>query len=115
MRARLLLAFAVLSGAACFKERLDVDITTRIHPDGTCERRIEYRLEHRDKEGGREPIDPGEDGLRFQRFPSGEPWRVRDEAGRDLHLVVAEAAFPSPNDVGSDTISMGTASTSAPQ
>ena len=49
MRRRLLLALAVvLSGTACFEERLDVDITTRIHPDGTCERRIEYRLEHSD-------------------------------------------------------------------
>ena len=103
MKARLLLAFAAaLSGAGCFRERLDVEISTRIHPDGSCERRIEYRLEHRDKEGGRKSIDPAEDGLRFQRFPSGEPWRVRDEAGRDLHVVVAEGAFPSPNDVGSD-------------
>ncbi len=49
LRARLLLALAAaLFAAACFQERLDVDITTRIHPDGTCERRIEYRLEHSD-------------------------------------------------------------------
>ena len=103
MKGRRLLAFAVvLCGAACFQERLDVDITTRIHPDGSCERRIEYRLEHRNKDAGRKPIDPAEDGLRFQRFPKGEPWRVRDEAGRDLHVVVAEAILPSPNDVGSD-------------
>lgn len=107
MRARLLLALAAaLAGAACLQERLDVDITTRIHPDGTCERRIEYRLEHTDtdKSGERKrvPIDPEKDGLRFQKLPSGERWQIRNEAGRDLHLVVAEALLPSPNDIGSD-------------
>ena len=103
MRARLLLAVAaVLAAVACFQEHLQVDVTTRIHPDGSCERRIEYRLEHRDKDGTRRTIDPDEDGLRFQRFPSGERWQVRDEAGPDLHVVVAEAVLPSPNDVGSD-------------
>ena len=108
MRARLLLAVAAaLQGVACFQERLDVEISTRIHPDGSCERRIEYRLEHSDtdKSGARVrvPIDPGKDGLRrLHRFPSAEPWRVRDESGPESHVVVAEAFLPSPNDVGSD-------------
>lgn len=106
-RARLSLVAAALLCAACLKERLQVDVTTRIHPDGTCERRIEYRLAHSeaDKGGARVPIpiDPAEDGLRrFHRFPTGEAWRVRDEVGPDLHFVVAEALLPSPNDVGSD-------------
>ena len=108
MRGRLLVVFAVvLSGAACFQERLDVDITTRIHPDGTCERRIEYRLEHSDtdKEGDRKrvAIDPEKDALRrFHRFPTVEPWRLREERTADSHVVVVEALLPSPNDIGSD-------------
>jgi hypothetical protein len=94
---------ALLAGG-CIEERLQVDVTTRILADGACERRIEYRLEHvDDRTGERVAIDPKEDGLRrFHRFPRSEPWRVRDEPGRDLHVVVAEALLPSPNQIGSD-------------
>jgi hypothetical protein len=100
-------AFVLLSALAlsgCLEERLQVQVFTRIQPDGACERRIEYLLEHVDDQTGeRRPLDPARDSLRrLHRFPSGEAWRVRDEVAADRHLVVAEALLPSPNDVGSD-------------
>ncbi|HEY5908192.1 MAG TPA: hypothetical protein VIZ31_09105 [Vicinamibacteria bacterium] len=48
-------------------------------------------------------LDPELDGLRrFHRFPQGEGWQVKEEVGKYLHVVVAEALLGSPNHVGSD-------------
>jgi hypothetical protein len=38
----------------------------------------------------------------LHRFPSGEPWQVRDEAETGRHVVVLEAALSSPNDLTGD-------------
>ncbi len=89
----------------CIENRLSVDLFTQIHGDGTCTRRVEYRLERVDtnKAGARVPIRPEDDPLRtWHRFPSGEPWQVREETETGLHLVVLEATLPSPNEADGD-------------
>ena len=43
-----LAAFALLACAGCIEDRLSVEITTQLHPDGSCSRRTEYRLERID-------------------------------------------------------------------
>lgn len=102
-RSGLLLGIAFAS-AGCIQERLLVDVTTVVRPDGSCSRRVEYRLEHADgKAETPVPLTPDEDGLRlFHRFPQGDAWTVRDETGPELHSVIAEAALSSPNEIGSD-------------
>jgi len=95
----------LLAGTACIEDRLSVDLFTQIHADGTCTRRVEYRLERVDPEKGdaRVAIPPDQDPLRtLHRFPSGEAWQVRDEAQTGLHVVVLEATLPSPNDADGD-------------
>jgi hypothetical protein len=84
---------------SCFENRLSVDILTQVHGDGTCTRRIEYRLERVDTEKGdaRVAIPADQDTLVAQhRFPSGDPWRMRDERETGLHVIVLEALLPSP-------------------
>ena len=58
----LLLAFPEIRGArraacssvdGCIENRLTVDLFTQIHADGTCTRRVEYRLERVDTREGR--------------------------------------------------------------
>jgi len=95
----------LLALTACIEDRLSVELFTQIHADGTCTRRVEYRLERVDTDKGdlRVAIPPGEDVLAtLHRFPSGDPWQVRDEAETGLHLVVLEATLTSPNDVDGD-------------
>jgi len=99
----LLLIFgSAMASGGCLEERLQIEITTVVRADGSCSRRVEYRLEHVEKDA-RVPLAPEKDALRlFHRFPQGEAWTVRDEAAVDLHTVIAEAAFASPNDIGGD-------------
>ncbi|PYQ20692.1 MAG: hypothetical protein DMF79_09755, partial [Acidobacteria bacterium] len=103
-RSGLLLVLGVaLASGGCIEERLLVEVTTVVRADGSCSRRVEYRLEHVEKDGTRVPLDPEKDALRlFHRFPQGEAWTVRDEVASDSHTVVAEAALSSPNEIGSD-------------
>jgi hypothetical protein len=88
----------MLFASQCIENRLSVELFTQIHGDGTCTRRIEYRLERVDTDRGeaRVAIPPDQDLAVQHRFPSGEPWRMRDEAETGLHLVVLEAVLPSP-------------------
>jgi hypothetical protein len=84
----------------CIEERLQVEIFTQVNGDGSCTRRIEYRLERTDTDrgGARVPIDPKDDPLRtVYRIPSRDPWLVRDEAELGLHVVTVEGALPSPD------------------
>lgn len=100
--ALLLLALPALG---CIEDRLTVDITTTVYADGSCNRRVEYRLERVDTEKGdaRRPLPARDDALqRFHRFPAGEAWSVRDDPQPDLHTVLAEATLPSPNDIDWD-------------
>jgi hypothetical protein len=102
---RLVPAALALGLASCLEDRLDVEITTYVHADGSCTRRVEYRLERVDTEKGerRVTIPPGEDLLRrFQRFPAGDAWQVRDETTGELHVVSVQATLPSPNDAEGD-------------
>jgi hypothetical protein len=102
---RALLAVHLLALTACIEDRLSVDLFTQIHADGSCTRRVEYRLERVDTDRGdaRVAIPPEQDPLRtLHRFPSGEPWQVREEAQTGLHAVVLEATLPSPNDADGD-------------
>jgi hypothetical protein len=95
----------LLALQACIEDRLSVELFTQIHGDGTCTRRVEYRLERVDTDKGdaRVAIPRADDVLRtLHRFPSGEPWQVREETETGLHLVVLEATLPSPNDVDGD-------------
>ncbi len=95
----------LLAGTACIEDRLSVELFTQIHADGTCTRRVEYRLERVDTEKGdaRVAISPDKDPLRtLHRFPSGEPWQVREETETGLHVLVVEATLPSPNAIEGD-------------
>jgi hypothetical protein len=94
-----LLAVLALPVAACIENRVSVELFTQIHGDGTCTRRVEYRLERVDTNKGdmRVEIRPEDDVLvRWHRFPSGEPWQVREDRETGLHLIVLEALLPSP-------------------
>ena len=91
--------------AACIENSLTIELTTRIQPDGSCIRRVEYRLERIDTEQGRArtAIPPAEDPLRKHfRFPSGEPWQLSEQVETGLHVVTIEAQLPSPQDVEGD-------------
>lgn len=102
---RSLAALMLLAGTACIENRLTVDILTQVHADGTCTRRVEYRLERVDTDKGdrRVEIRPEDDPLRtWHRFPSGEPWQVREETEPGLHVIVLEALLPSPGDASGD-------------
>jgi hypothetical protein len=99
------LVLAALPVAGCIEDRLTVEIYTQVQGDGSCTRRIEYRLERTDSErgGARVAIDPKDDPLRLaHRFPTGEPWQVRDEVELGLHVVVVEGTLSSPNAADGD-------------
>jgi hypothetical protein len=97
-----LLACAVLPTLGCIEDRLQVDVTTYVHADGSCTRRVEYRLERRDGDRNVE-IPPAEDSLRLlHRFPEGERWTVKHEATPMRHVVNLEALLASPNDIDWD-------------
>ena len=90
---------ALLAGTGCIENRVSVELFTQIHADGSCTRRVEYRLERVDTNKGdqRVEIRPEDDVLlRWHRFPSGDPWQVRDETQTGLHVIVVEALLPSP-------------------
>jgi hypothetical protein len=95
----MLLAVHLLGLTGCIENRLSVELFTQVHADGTCTRRVEYRLERVDTNRGdtRVEIRPEDDPLlRWHRFPTGEPWQVRDEKQTGLHVIVLEALLPSP-------------------
>jgi hypothetical protein len=95
----------LLGLTGCIESRLSVELFTQIHGDGTCTRRVEYRLERVDTEKGdaRVAIRPEDDLLRqWHRFPTGEPWQVREDAQTGLHVIVLEALLPSPGAVDGD-------------
>lgn len=102
----LLLAALGLSTAGCIEDRLAVEFFTQVNGDGTCTRRIEYRLERVDTEKGdaRVAIPPDRDALAtLHRFPTGEPWRISEDSELGLHVVVVEAiGLPSANAVEGD-------------
>ncbi len=94
----MLLAVHLLA-SSCIENRLSVEMSTQVHGDGACTRRLEYRLERVDTDKGdtRIAIPADEDVLVVQhRFPSGDPWRRRDESETGLHVIVLEAVLPSP-------------------
>jgi hypothetical protein len=101
----MLVAVSLLAGTACIENRVSVELFTQIHGDGTCTRRVEYRLERVDTNKGdlRVEIRPEDDPLRrWHRFPAGEPWQVREEAETGLHVIVLEALLPSPTAADGD-------------
>jgi hypothetical protein len=105
-----LLVFAALATSGCIQHRLDVTLRTEVRADGSCTRRVEYRLERvADEHDRKNPPpgyrqDPANDPLRaFFRFPTGEPWSASDEIqGDDKHAVNVEGAFASVNDIDWD-------------
>ncbi len=103
-RLRLLLPLLALPLAGCIETQLTVELFTQIHADGTCTRRIEYRLERVDPDKGnqRVAIRPEDDILRLHRFPSGDPWLLREETDTGLRVVALEALLPSPSLVDGD-------------
>jgi hypothetical protein len=105
MRLRLLLLSAVLVPPGCIEDTLSVDIKTEIHSDGSCARRIEYRLERIDREKGlaHMPIPEGQDTLlRLHRFPPGPKWTIENHLEDNVHTVVVSGTFASANDILSD-------------
>jgi hypothetical protein len=76
-----------------------VEIWTQIHADGTCTRRVEYRLERVDTERDDAPLEipDAENPFRLlHRFASGDAWSiVQERRGLALH-VTAEAGELSP-------------------
>jgi hypothetical protein len=93
----LLVALALPLGG-CIENRLSVDLFTQVHADGSCTRRVTYRVERVETERGdaRVAIPPGKDPLRQFRIPSGEPWRVQEDEQTGLHVITVEALLPSP-------------------
>ncbi len=83
--------------AGCIHDRLSVELFTQLHADGSCTRRVTYRVERTDSEQGdaRVAIPRDKDPLRQFRIPSGEPWHVQDEEQLGLHTIVVEALLPS--------------------
>lgn len=106
MKRRLGLLLLVCSSPACIEDRLSVEIWTQIHADGSCARRIEYRLERVDtgKEDAPLEIPAAEDPFRpLHRFPSGDAWSVaRDRRGLALQVTAEAGSLPSPNDLDGD-------------
>jgi len=100
----LLVPLVALPLAGCIETQLTVELFTQIHADGTCTRRIEYRLERVDPDKGntRVVLRPEDDVLRLHRFPSGDPWLLREETDTGLRVVVLEALLPSPSLVDGD-------------
>lgn len=84
----------------CIEDRLAVDVTTQVFADGSCQRRVEYRLERVDTEGGKaRPVEipEAEDPFRLlHRFPAGEAWSVMLARDGTARTAVAEAALSSP-------------------
>src|SRR5262249_49475086 len=76
-----------------------IDIATRIEPDGTCIRRVDYRYTRPapgQAEGEAAEPPPVPDPLAtFHRFPSGPSWTVRDEPGSDVHAILVEGRLAS--------------------
>ena len=101
---RLLLPFLALPLAACLETQLTVELFTQIHPDGTCTRRVEYRLERVDPEKGntRVALRPEDDVSALPPLPPGDPWLLREEAETGLRVVALEAVLPSPALVDGD-------------
>lgn len=98
-RARpLALALLALPLASCIENHLSVELFTQIHADGTATRRVSYRLERIDPAKGkaRVPIRPEDDPLRRHRFPTAEPWQLREESALGLRTVEVEGLLPSP-------------------
>jgi hypothetical protein len=105
MRARLLASLlAAAASSACIEDRLNVELTTQVFPDGTCTRRVVYRLvRNSDAPDEAARILPEDDPLRlFHRFPTGEPWTLREDVGADRHSVEVEASLPSPAAIEGD-------------
>jgi hypothetical protein len=94
----------VLPLAGCIEDRLTVEINTQIHADGTCTRRIQYRLERVDRDKARAPaeIRPENDPLRYHSFPTGELWTMREQNEAWLRVVEVEALLPSASDADGD-------------
>jgi hypothetical protein len=46
----------LLAVTGCIENRLSVDVLTQFHADGTCTRRVEYRLERVDTEKEEEDL-----------------------------------------------------------
>jgi hypothetical protein len=94
------------SSLACIEDRLAVEIWTQVHADGSCSRRIEYRLERvdTDRDGVALEIPAAEDPFRLlHRFPSAEAWTVtREQIGRALAVNAEAALVGSPNDLDGD-------------
>jgi hypothetical protein len=90
--------------AGCIEDRLTVEIQTQIHADGTCTRRIQYRVERTDTDKTRPPaeIRPENDPLRYHRFPTGELWTMREQNEARLRVVEVEAVLPSASDADGD-------------
>jgi hypothetical protein len=83
-----------------------VEIWTQIHPDGSCSRRVEYRLERADSERKDASLEIPDDEDPFRllhRFPSGDSWTVaRERRGLALHATAEAALLGSPNDFDGD-------------
>ena len=88
----------------CIEDRLTVEIETRIHADGSCTRRTQYRFERTGKDQAGEPaaIRSEDDPLRFQTFPTGDPWTVREQNDPGLRVVEVEALLSSILDADGD-------------
>ncbi len=104
MRARLLASlFVLVTSSACIEDTLSVDIATQVFPDGTCTRRVVYRLERKGAADESASILPENDPLRiFHRFPSGEGWTVKDEVRATTHVVDVDGRLSSPDAIEGD-------------
>jgi hypothetical protein len=103
MRAFLLLL--ALPALGCIEDRLAVEVTTEIHTDGTCHRRIVYHLERTDtaRPSERIPIAARDNPLiKLHRFPLSAPWTLSRDTVDLAEIVTVEGELGSPNAIGSD-------------
>jgi len=94
-----------LSAAGCLEDRLEVQVVTRVRPDGSCHRQLNYRLERVDPEkaDARLPIPPAENALAVRhQFPKGEAWRVERTQADDASIVDVQGDLPPPCPVDGD-------------
>ena len=104
-RLRLATVLLVLPLGGCIEDRLSVELSTEIHADGTCTRRIEYRLERVDPQEPDSVVAIPADGgplRRMQHLPSGEAWTIEEETHDGSQRIVVEATLFTPNDFDGD-------------
>jgi hypothetical protein len=105
-RGTLLLPILLLGwpSAGCIQDRLTVDLATIVHGDGSCSRRVSYRLvpSESQSEPAERPRRDADPFVSLLRLPNVDAWTVRAELESASPSIVLEGDFSSPNAIGWD-------------